>query len=72
MIKFFLGAIIALSLIGGAIRFESNEHSWQLIINKKEALYSVTNGAKRIYNQIKKVVSDTDLADSALIILEDS
>ena len=63
MIKFFLGAIIALSLIGGAIRFESNEHSWQLIINKKEALYSVTNGAKRIYNQIKKIVSDTDLAD---------
>ncbi len=63
MIKFFLGAIIALALIGGAIRFESNEHSWQLIINKKEALYSVTNGAKRIYNQIKKIVSDTDLAD---------
>ena len=63
MIKFFLGAIIALALIGGAIRFESDEHSWQLIINKKEALYSVTNGAKRIYNQIKKIVSDTDLAD---------
>ena len=72
MIKYLLAAILALAIIGGAIRFESNEHSWQLIINKKEALYSVTNGAKRIYNQIKKIVSDKDLADSALIILEDS
>ncbi len=72
MIKFFLGAIIALALIGGAIRFESDEHSWQLIINKKEALYSVTNGVERIYNQIKKIFSETDLTDSASIILEDS
>jgi hypothetical protein len=72
MIKYLLAAILALAIIGGAIRFESNEHSWQLIINKKEALYSVTNGAKRIYNQIKKIVSGADLADSALIILEDS
>ena len=63
MIKYLLAAILALAIIGGAIRFESNAHSWQLIINKKEALYSVTNGAKRIYNQIKKIVSDTDLAD---------
>ena len=72
MIKFFLGAIIALALIGGAIRFESDEHSWQLIINKKEALYSVTNGVERIYNMIKKIFLDTELADSAPIILEDS
>ena len=72
MIKFFLGAIIALAIIGGAIRFESDEHSWQLIINKKEALYSVTNGVERIYNMTKKIFLDTDLADSASIILEDS
>ena len=56
MIKFFLGAIVALALIGGAIRFESDEHSWQLIIHKKEALYSVTNGVERIYNMIKKII----------------
>ena len=49
MIKFFLGAIIALAIIGGAIRFESDEHSWQLIIHKQEALHSVQNGAIRIY-----------------------
>ena len=60
MIKYLLAAILALAIIGGAIGFGSNEHSWQLIINKKEALYSVTNGAKRIYNQIKKIVSDTE------------
>jgi len=72
MIKYLLAVILALAIIGGAIRFESNEHSWQLIINKEEALYSVTNGVERIYNMIKKIVSDTDLADSASIILEDS
>ena len=72
MIKYLLAAILALAIIGGAIRFESDEHSWQLIINKEEALYSVTNGVERIYNMIKKIVSDTDLADSASIILEDS
>jgi len=72
MIKYLLAAILALAIIGGAIRFESDEHSWQLIINKKEALYSVTNGVERIYNMIKKMVSDTDVADSASIILEDS
>ena len=72
MIKYLLAAILALAIIGGAIRFESDEQSWQLIINKKEALYSVTNGVERIYNMIKKIVSDTDLADSASIIIEDS
>ena len=53
MIKFFLGAIIALSLIGGAIRFESDEHSWKLIIHKQEALHSVQNGGIRIYKIVK-------------------
>ena len=72
MIKYLLAAILALAIIGGAIRFESDEHSWQLIINKTEALYSVTNGVERIYNMIKKIISDTDLADSESIILEDS
>ena len=72
MIKYLLAAILALAIIGGAIRFESDEYSWQLIINKKEALYSVTNGVERIYNMIKKMFLDADLADSAPIILEDS
>ena len=71
MIKFFLGAIIALALIGGAIRFESDEHSWQLIIQKQEALHSVTNGAKRIYNQFKKIISDSDISDTSSIVIEE-
>ena len=72
MIKYLLAAILALAIIGGAIKFESDEQSWQLIVNKKEALYSVTNGVERIYNMIKKIISDTDLADSESISLEDS
>ena len=54
MIKYLLGAILALAIIGGAFKYESNEDSWQLIILKKEALNSVTNGGKRIYNIIVK------------------
>ena len=71
MIKFFLGAIIALALIGGAIRFESNEHSWQLIINKQEALHSVQNGGIRIYKMGKKLISGSDISDTSSIVIEE-
>ena len=65
MIKFFLGAIIALALIGGAFRFESNEHSWQLIVHKQEALHSVQNGGIRIYKMGKKLISGSDITDTS-------
>ena len=72
MIKFFLGAIIALALIGGAIKFDSDENSWKLIVNKQEALHSVQNGAIRIYNQFKKIISDSDISDTSSIVIEES
>ena len=65
MIKFFLGAIVALALIGGAIRFESDEHSWQLIIYKQEALHSFQNGGIRIYKMGKKLISGSDITDTS-------
>ena len=65
MIKFFLGAIIALALIGGAIKFESDQTSWKLVVIKQEALYSVQNGGLRIYNIVKKLISDSDISDSS-------
>ena len=74
MIKYLLGAILALAIIGGAFQFKSTGQSWQLIILKKEALNSVTNGAIRIYKlfpDIKSLFSDSDLADTAEIISED-
>ena len=71
MIKFFLGAIIALALIGGAIRFQSDEHSWQLIIHKQEALHSVQNGALRIINIVKKQISSSDISDTSSIVVEE-
>ena len=72
MIKFFLGAIIALALIGGAIRIESDEHSWQLVIHKQEALHSVTNGAIRIYNIVEELISGSDISDTSSIVIEES
>ena len=72
MIKFFLGAIIALALIGGAIRFQSDEQSWQLIIHKQEALHSVQNGAIRIYNIVKGVIASSDISDTSSIVIEES
>jgi len=67
-----LGAILALAVIGGAFRFESDDQSWQLIILKKEALNSVTNGGIRIYKIVTELISDSELVDSASVILEDS
>ena len=61
MIKFFLGAIIALALIGGAIKFESDVNSWKLVVIKQEALHSVQNGAIRIINIVKKQFSGADI-----------
>ena len=71
MIKFFLGAILVLALIGGAIKFESDEQSWKLVVIKQEALHSVQNGAIRIYNIAKDVFSDSDISDSSSIVVEE-
>jgi len=71
MIKYFLGAIIVLTLIGGAIRFDSDEHSWQLIIEKQEVLHSVQNGAIRIYKIVEDLISDSDISDSSSIVVEE-
>ena len=71
MIKFFLAAIIALALIGGAIKFDSDENSWKLIVIKQEALLSVQNGGIRIYKIVKGLISDSDISDSSSIVIEE-
>ena len=71
MIKFFLGAIIALALIGGAIKFDSDENSWKLIIIKQEALHSVQNGGIRIYKIVKGLISDSDISDTSKIVIDE-
>ena len=72
MIKYLLGAILALAIIGGAFDFKSTDNSWQLIINKKEAFNSVTNGAKRIFNIVTNIIPDSELSEAATIILEEN
>ncbi|MDC0075067.1 hypothetical protein OAJ68_00345 [Candidatus Thioglobus sp.] len=72
MIKYLLGAILALAIIGGAFDFKSTDNSWQLIINKKEAFNSVTNGAKRIFNIVRNMIPDSELSEAATIILEEN
>ena len=72
MIKYLLGAILTLAIIGGAFSFKSNEQSWQIIIHKEEAFKSVTNGALRIYKIGMDIFTDTGLVDKASIVLEES
>ena len=72
MIKYLLGSILALAIIGGAFDFKSTDNSWQLIINKKEAFNSVTNGAKRIFNIVRNIIPDSELSEAATIILEEN
>ena len=71
MIKFFLAVILALALIGGAIKFASDEHSWQLTVHKQEALHSVQNGGIRIYKMGKKLISGSDISDISSIVIEE-
>ncbi len=70
MIKFLLGVIVALALIGGAIKFQSDEERWQLIIHKQEALYSVKNGAIRIYNIVEELFSGSNSIETSTLIVE--
>ncbi|SVC83067.1 uncharacterized protein METZ01_LOCUS335921 [marine metagenome] len=70
MIKFLLGVIVALALIGGAIKFQSDEESWQLVIQKQQALYSVKNGAIRIYNIFEELMSGSDSIETSTLIVE--
>ena len=72
MIKYLLGAILALAIIGGAFQFKSNDQSWQLIILKKEALNSVTNGGIRIYRLVGGLIADSEVVDTVGIILEEN
>ena len=71
MIKFLLCVIVVLALIGGAIKFQSDEESWQLIIHKQEALYSVKNGAIRIYNIVEELISGSDAIETSTLVVED-
>ena len=71
MIKFFLGAIIVLALIGGAIKFESDENSWKLVVIKQEALHSFQNGAIRIYKIVEDIISGSDISDTSSIAVEE-
>ena len=69
MIKYLLGAILALAVIGGAFRFESSDSSWKLIILKEEAFYSVTNGAKRIFNIVANMIPNSELSNASSIVI---
>ena len=71
MIKYLLGAILVLAVIGGAFKFESSENSWKLIILKEEAFYSVSNGAKRIFKIARSLFPDSNISDASSIILEE-
>lgn len=71
MIKFLLGVIVALALIGGAVKFESDDESWQIIIHKKEALHSIQNGAIRIYNIVEELISEANVIQTSTLVLEE-
>jgi hypothetical protein len=70
MIKFILGVIIILALVGGAIQFVSTAESWALVVNKEAVLSSVQNGAMVVYEFFKSLVVDADQITSVDLISE--
>ena len=72
MIKYLLGAILALAIVGGAFTFKSDDYSWQLVVHKKEALNSVTSGALRIYKIVSNLFSSSNFSETSKIVVEDA
>jgi hypothetical protein len=70
MIKLILATIATLALLGGAIQFESNEESWSLVINKDAALSSVKNGAIKIYDFSRDLISSDSEIEAINIITD--
>jgi len=70
MIKLILATIATLALLGGAIQFESNEESWSLVINKDAALSSVKNGAIKIYDFSRDLISSDPEIEAINIITD--
>ena len=58
MIKFILGIIIILALIGGAVQFVSTAESWALVVNKEAALNSIQNGTMIVYDFLKDLINN--------------
>ncbi|CAC9536321.1 hypothetical protein [uncultured Gammaproteobacteria bacterium] len=59
MIKFIVGSIVILALIGGAVQFKSTDKDYSLIVNKETAKVSVYNGVIKIYDFVKELVGGT-------------
>lgn len=65
MIKFLLGVIVVLALIGGAIQFKATDKDWSLIVDKEVALNSVKNGTIIIYNFASEFIADFEKAEKS-------
>jgi len=70
MIKFLLGVVVALALIGGAIQFKSTEESWSLVVNKESAMSSVQNGAVKIYDLGSELINNADKVKESDLMIE--
>ncbi|BAS67905.1 hypothetical protein [Bathymodiolus septemdierum thioautotrophic gill symbiont] len=57
MIKYLLGIVIILALIGGAVQFKSTDKDWSLVVNKEIAASSVKTGAVKIYDFVAEMVA---------------
>ncbi len=63
VIKFLVGIVIVLAIIGGAFDFKSTDKDYSLILDKEAAKVSVYNGVVKIYNFVKELVDNKDLVD---------
>jgi len=60
MIKFLLLVAIALTVISGAIQFESTDERLALVVNKERALNGIPIGAGKIYDFVAELINDAD------------
>ncbi len=64
MVKFLVSVVVILailSLIGGAIEFQTTNNAWLLIADKEAVMNSVQNGVISVYDFVKGLITSTDV-----------
>ncbi len=57
MIKFIVVSIVILALVGGVVQLKVTDKDYSLVVNKEIAKVSVYNGAIKVYDFVKDIVS---------------
>lgn len=68
MIKFLLGVVVILAIIGGAVKPINNDLLFGIAIDKETVMSSIQNGAVTVYDFVAELIKDSDTIESVDLI----